>query len=62
MTASARAQTSPSATMCQGRRPPGPKPPAARSRRPRATEALPSARCEGPGPKSPRIAPRSSAR
>eukprot|EP00969_Alexandrium_andersonii_P311967 13784247-Alexandrium_andersonii.AAC.1 len=62
MTASAKAQRSPSATLCQGRPPPGPRPPAARSRRPYTTEALSSAGCEEPGPRSPRIAPKSSAR
>eukprot|EP00969_Alexandrium_andersonii_P356077 15445797-Alexandrium_andersonii.AAC.1 len=57
MIASARARRSPSATLCHGRLPPGPRPPAARSRRPRTTEALPSARCVAPGRRSPRIAP-----
>eukprot|EP00969_Alexandrium_andersonii_P208122 9192900-Alexandrium_andersonii.AAC.1 len=61
MTASAKAHRSPSATLCQGRRPPGPRPPAAMPRSPRATEALSSARCVGPGPKSPKMAPMSSA-
>eukprot|EP00969_Alexandrium_andersonii_P100604 4438332-Alexandrium_andersonii.AAC.1 len=62
MIASARAQRSPSATLRHGRLPPGPRPPAAKSRRLRTAEALPSARCAGPGRRSPRIAPKSSAR
>eukprot|EP00969_Alexandrium_andersonii_P050650 2226058-Alexandrium_andersonii.AAC.1 len=62
MIASARVQRSPSATLCHGRLPPGPLPPAARSRRPCTTEALSSTRCVAPGRRSPRTAPRSSAR
>eukprot|EP00969_Alexandrium_andersonii_P120552 5330095-Alexandrium_andersonii.AAC.1 len=60
--ASARAQRSPSATLCHGLLPPGPRPPSAKSRRPCTTEALPSARCAAPGRRGPRIAPESSAR